>query len=451
MHTDRQGNRLTGATSEAVTLFDEAVEAFNIYTGDPIALADSAIAAAPECTMAHIFKAYAYGLATEPDATAEAITIAGHAKSLRMDERERSLLGALDMLLANNWTAAAVALDYHTMHYPHDMLGLQAGLLMDFYRGNARNLRDRIARVLPYWSEDRPGYGIVLGMYAFGLEETGDYARAEAMGCEAVARQPLDCWAHHAVAHVMEMQGRAADGITWMQSREPHWSGADNFFKVHNWWHNAVFHMEMGLSDAVLRIYDEHIRDGNSTVALDLIDAAALLWRAHVQGIDVGDRWDEVAACWDQHADGKLYPFNDWHAAMAYLGADRTADVERLLGGYRQHAPEANETARWAKETGLPLIEGFAAFWHKDYTTAVERLHRARFIANSFGGSHAQRDIIDWTLTEAAIRAGMKDVAAALANERLGLKPHSPINRRYLARSQALVTQETAAPPVLAA
>ncbi|MCP5364214.1 MAG: tetratricopeptide repeat protein [Hyphomicrobiales bacterium] len=441
MHTDRQGNRLTGATADAVTLFDQAVEAFNLYTGDPVALADRAIAAAPECTMAHILKAYLLGLATEPEATAEAITITAHVKTLRMDERERSLLGALEHMLAGNWSAAAIALDYHTMHHPHDMLGLQAGLLMDFYRANARNLRDRIARALPHWSEDRPGYGIVLGLYAFGLEEAGDYARAEAMGREAVERQPLDCWAHHAVAHVLEMQGRAADGITWMQSREPHWSGAENFFKVHNWWHTAVFHLDIGVSDAVLRIYDEHIRDGSSTVAQDLIDASALLWRAHIQGIDVGDRWGEVAACWAQHADGKLYPFNDWHAAMAYLGAERFGDVERLLSGYRQHPSDANETARWAQETGLPLIEGFTAFWRKDYAAAVERLHRGRFIVNSFGGSHAQRDIIDWTLTEAAIRAGMKDVAVALANERLALKPHSPINRRYLARAQDAVSQ----------
>jgi hypothetical protein len=135
------------------------------------------------------------------------------------------------------------------------------------------------------------------------------------------------------------------------------------------------------------------------------------------------------------HADGRLYPFNDWHAVMAYLGADRHDEVERILSGYRSNAVAESETGLWARRIGVPLIEGFRAFWQGDYTGAVERLHPARFIANSFGGSHAQRDIIDWTLTEAALRGGLRDLAAALAHERLALKPHSPINRSFLYRA----------------
>lgn len=434
MSADRQGNPLTGATADAAALLDQAFEAFGIYRGDPVERADAAIEASPDFAMAHIFKAYLFALATEPDAAAEGKKFSAHAKTLRLNDRESSLIVALDHLLANNWTAAAEALDHHNIRFPHDLAGVQAGHVMDFYRANARDLRDRIARILPKWSEDRPGYSILLGMYAFGLEECGDYARAEAMGREAVAREPLDCWAHHAVAHVMEMQGRAEDGIGWMQAREPYWSGDDNFFKVHNWWHKALYHFDLGQSDMVMRLYDERIRKDKSTVALDLVDASALLWRAHLQGLDVGGRWAEVAACWDAHADGKLYPFNDWHAAMAYLGAGRENDVERLIGMYRQDSPATDEATRWARRTGLPLIEGWMAFWRGDYATAAETLYRARYIANSFGGSNAQRDIIDWTLTEAAVRGGMGATAEAMAHERLALKPHSAINRKFLAR-----------------
>ncbi|MBZ9966671.1 MULTISPECIES: hypothetical protein [unclassified Mesorhizobium] len=89
-------------------------------------------------------------------------------------------------------------------------------------------------------------------MHAFGLEETGDYGRAEEVGRLAVALQPLDCWAHHAVAHVMEMQGRAEDGIGWMIAREPHWSADDNFFRVHNWWHRSLCHLDLGQADEAL-------------------------------------------------------------------------------------------------------------------------------------------------------------------------------------------------------
>ena len=437
MLTDRQGNTVSGASSGAVESFDQAVEVFNIYRGDPIALLDSAVEEAPDFAMAHILKAHLYAVATEPEATAGAKEIVAQVKSLSLNEREASHVKALELALDGEWTRAAVALDRHNVRYPRDIVALQCGHLFDFLRANARDLRDRIARVLPKWSPEVPGYSILLGLYAFGLEESGDYARAEAFGRKAVELQPLDCWAHHAVAHVMEMQGRAEDGIGWMIAREPYWSGEDNFFAVHNWWHRAIYHLDLGQVEQVFEIYDGPIREGRSNVALDMVDASALLWRLHLAGHDVGARWQELSQVWDQHADGRHYPFNDWHAVMAYLGAGREGEVERIVATYRQNSAESGETAAWSRDIGLPLVEGFTAFWRGDFETAAARLHPARYIANRFGGSHAQRDIIDWTLTEAAIRGGLRDLAEALANERLALKPHSPVNRAFLSRARA--------------
>jgi len=434
MQQDRQGNALSGATQTAAALYDQALEIFNIYRGDPLAPLDEAIAAAPDFAMARIMKAYLFALATEPEGAAGAKEIVAEIMQIKLNEREASHVAALDLLLANEWTAAAVALDRHNVAWPHDLLGLQAGHLMDFYRASARDLRDRIARALPQWSPSIPGYSIVLGFLSFGLEEAGDYARAEDAGRRALSLQPLDCWAHHAVAHVMEMQGRPQDGLGWMIAREPYWSGDDNFFKVHNWWHRALYHLDLQQPDQALALYDGPIRQDRSAVALDLVDASALLWRLHLLGHDVGDRWQELSETWDAHADGKLYPFNDWHAVMAYLGAGRTQEVERISRSHRQAAE--SETGRWSREIGLPLVEGFAAFWQGDYTTAVEKLHPARYLANAFGGSHAQRDIIDWTLTEAAVRGGLGDMAEALGQERLFLKPHSPINLGFVGRAR---------------
>ncbi|HYN39498.1 MAG TPA: tetratricopeptide repeat protein, partial [Rhodospirillales bacterium] len=411
--------------------------AFNIYRGDPVALVDEAIAEAPGFAMAHIPKAHMLALATEPEAAAEARSIVARVRSMACNDREASHVAALDLVLDGRWTAAAIALDHHNMRFPRDLVALQSGHLMDFYRASARNLRDRIARVLPKWSADVPGYPIVLGMYAFGLEETGDYARAEETGRRAIALQPLDCWAHHAVAHVMEMQGRTEEGIRWMQTREPYWSGDDNFFKVHNWWHLALFRLDLGQVEQVLALYDGPIRKDRSAVVLDLIDATAMLWRLHLAGHDVGDRWREVSETWDRHADGRLYPFNDWHAVLAYLGAGRDGEIARILTAWRAGAADDAEAGVWARQIGVPLVEGFTAFWRGDYAGAVSRLHPARFIANGFGGSNAQRDIIDWTLTEAALRGGFTELADALACERLALKPESPVNRSFLARASA--------------
>ncbi|MCI0546712.1 MAG: tetratricopeptide repeat protein [Candidatus Rokubacteria bacterium] len=437
MLTDRQGHPVSGATPAAVEHYDQAVAEFNVYRGDPLATADRAIAEAPGFVMAHLLKAHLLGLAAEPGAMAEAAKILDHVRDLPADDRERSHTAALRHLARGNWVAAAVAMDLHGMRYPRDLVGLQSGHVMDFYRANGRALRDRIARALPRWPASIPGHGIVLGMYAFGLEETGDYARAEATGRAAVEIDPLDCWAHHAVAHVMEMQGRAQDGIGWMIAREPYWSADDNFFKVHNWWHRALFHLDLGQVDEVWRLYDGPVRGARSPVALDLVDASALLWRLHLAGHEAGDRWAELSRAWDQHADGRLYPFNDWHAVMAYLGAGRDGDIERVTRALATTGAGDTDTGRWAREIALPLIDGFVAFWRGDHARAAERLYPVRHIANGFGGSHAQRDVIDWTLTEAAVRGGLADLAEALAHERLALRPHSPINRRFLERARS--------------
>ncbi|MFV9474277.1 tetratricopeptide repeat protein [Advenella sp. RU8] len=435
--TDLQGNRLAQASAEAVDYYDQAVAAFNIYTGDPFSLVNQAIEVSPGFAMAHIFKAYMLAVATEPVMNGYAKDTLRHLRSMHLSDREASHLGALELMLQGEWTAAALALDIHNCHYPLDILALQAGHLIDLYRANARNLRDRLARVLPYWSNNVPGYSILLGMYAFGLEETGDYDRAEETGRKATELQPRDCWAHHAVAHVLEMQGRVLEGVKWMTARESYWSEEDNFFKVHNWWHQALYYQELGQIDVVLSIYDNHIHHVNSTVAFELVDASSMLWRLNLAGVYVGDRWDVLADRWQAHADGSSYTFNDWHAIMAYLGAGRDLDVEKNLKDCKNIKPgRKSEMQQWTKQVTLPLMEGFIAFWRKDYQTAIEQLYGTRFIANRFGGSHSQRDIIDLTLLEATIRAGQTELAQALVNERLALKPNSRLNRGFLERSK---------------
>ncbi len=121
---------------------------------------------------------------------------------------------------------------------------------------------------------------------------------------------------------------------------------------------------------------------------------------------------------------------------MAHLGAGRDDAVARLTAALTETAAGATPMADWAGHVGVPLLEGFTAFWRGDYDASVKRLHRTRYVVNRIGGSHAQRDIIDWTLTEAALRGGLADLAEALAHERLALKPHSPINRAFLARAR---------------
>jgi hypothetical protein len=305
---------------------------------------------------------------------------------------------------------------------------------LDFFTGNARMLRDRIARALPAWSRDTPGRHALLGMHAFGLEEMGDYAAAEAAGRQAVALERRDAWAKHAVAHVMEMQGRTQDGIAWMNADPGAWS-EDSFFAVHNWWHLALYHLELGDIAAVLRLFDGPIHGARSQVMIDMIDAASLLWRLHLRGIDVGRRWNTVADTFAPAATAANYAFNDIHAMMAFVGAGRRDLAEQVLEAQRAAMTGDTDNAGFTRDVGHPLTRAIQAFGDGHYDEVVRLIGPMRRIAHHFGGSHAQRDVIDLTLIEAAFRAGERDLATALAAERVAAKPTSPLAGLFAQRA----------------
>jgi hypothetical protein len=70
-----------------------------------------------------------------------------------------------------------------------------------------------------------------------------------------------------------------------------------------------------------------------------------------------------------------------------------------------------------------------------EYASVVALLRPVRSSAHRFGGSHAQRDLLDLTLIEAALRSGDRSLAAALAAERAAMRPASPLAQRFVARA----------------
>jgi hypothetical protein len=298
-------------------------------------------------------------------------------------------------------------------------------------------LRDRVAQVLPHWNADVPGYGYVLGMYAFGLEETNLYDRAEETGRRALQLDPRDPWSVHAVTHVMEMRGRTADGIHWLTNRSDDWAPG-NGFAFHNWWHLALFHLDGSEHAQVLDIYDRLVRPKPSQIAYENVDASALLWRLYLRGVDVGDRWHALAQDWAPAVEDGYYAFNDAHAVMAFVGAGRLDLVERTLAVMARQAASgaAGGNGKMTRDVGLPLARALVAFSRGDHDACIDLLLGMRQHAHRFGGSHAQRDIVHLTLLEAALRAGRRPLAQALAAERLALKPESPFNRLLATRAR---------------
>ena len=438
MIQDAQGHDLSGATAEAVASYDVAVRAFNLVHGDAVGLFDAAREAAPDFAMAHLGKAWVFMVANDPVLRTQAAALVETARPLPVNEREQAHLAALTHLMQGARAAAVAVLDRHLMCYPFDLVAHQGAALSDGFLGRFHWIRVRSARALPFWSKDQSGYATLLAFHAFGAEEAGDYTRAEDESRAAAELEPSSFWPHHTVSHVMEMTGRPEDGLGWMAAREPLWSTPGHMNQVHIWWHKSLFHLELGQCDAALALYDGPIRATQRPVSLSLTNATALLWRLDTIGCDIGDRWQEQADLWQNHADGKCLVFADIHAAMAELRAGREALVERRLAAMRRTAANGVEAAGLYRTVGIPIVQGLAAFHRGAYAEAVEVLLPVRFDLWQIGGSYAQRDVVDWTLTEAAIRAGQRDVALSLAHERLAARPRSGPNRRFLREAEAI-------------
>ncbi len=432
---DPQGYSLTGANENAAALYAQAMRELQCYTDDPVATIDAALAESPNFIMGHCFRAYLHILSSERAAMPEAEASFNSVTALPANDREVGHLAAIQKFLEEDLHGGINALESVLIDHPLDVVALQTAHLFDFFVGDARSLRDRVARQLPQWSASVPNYHALLGMYAFGLEEMGEYRRAEDYGHQAIELNPRDAWAQHAVAHVYEMEGRQQQGIDWMESREAHWA-SDNFMSVHNWWHLTMYYLDLGQIERVLDLYDNRIRAGRSEVALDMVDASAMLWRLHLRGVDVGDRWQEISKAWAPVAEDAFYAFNDFHAMMAFAGSGDSEAARKILTAQEARIGKGGSNDAMTAEIGHPLCQALYAFAHGDYGRTIELIRPVRTIANRFGGSHAQRDVIDLTLIESAFRDGQFGLARALSNERMALKPTSPLNAKFRRRLQ---------------
>jgi len=437
MTTDAQGLELIGASQAAAEAFDEGVRAFALSYGDTLGAFDAARQASPGCTMAHIGKAWVFALANDAVLVKNAYPLIEMASGLPATDREHAHLAALGHAVKGHRASATAILDRYLMRHPHDLLAHFAALLLDAFQGRFAYVRDRSARALPQWSKSMPSYGVLLSFYGFGLEEAGQYEKAEDTSRESAALEPYGYWPHHAMSHVLEMTGRPAEGLQWMDSRAAFWSSEKNVSRTHIWWHKALFHVELGQYDKALELYDGPIAATQRPLGISLTNGSALLWRLEMLGYDGGHRWQDLSKLWAGHADGNLCLFADIHAAMTAIRSGDGAELDRLLAGMHASAAGGSEVSSSYRDIALPIVESLIAFDRKAYADAVDKLLASRHHLWRIGGSHAQRDVIDWTLNEAAARAGMKDIAVALANERLAMRPQSEPNRRFLAEAVA--------------
>ena len=432
MAQDAQGQDLTGTSPKAAALVDEAVRAFTLNYGDPNTYLAEAEAESPECQIAELIRIWPLTLSNDPDLLSSARERVAKLDGGAMNERERAHLEALRLAAESRWKSAVAILDRHLMRYPHDLVAHQSAMRLENFQGLFHRAAGRSAQALPYWSDSQPGYGILLSFYGFGLEESGEYEQSEEITRTAAELEPYGYWPQHTLAHVLEMTGRPEEGLDWMDSRESYWSSPENNNRVHIWWHKSLYHVELGQHDAALSLYDNQIAETVRPVGTSLCNPTALLWRLETLGCDAGDRWQPLFEIWQGRANGRTSPFNDIHLAMTALRAGERPAYEDLLAATRATAAGDGENAPAYGAIVVPVVQALAEFTDGNYADAVEQLLPVRPDLWRMGGSVAQRDIVDWTLTEAALRAGLSDEARSLANERRALRPNSVVNRHFL-------------------
>jgi hypothetical protein len=287
---------------------------------------------------------------------------------------------------------------------------------IQFVMGRPVEMRRSVEGVMAAWS-NHPARGYLLGCHAFTLEETGEYAAAERTGRLGVALAPDDAWGLHAVAHVHDMTGRARDGLNWLAGREASWAHCNNF-RFHVWWHRALMHLDLQEYDAVLALYDADIRAERTDDYRDVANAASLLSRLELEGVDVGSRWDELADLSERRATDGCLAFADLHYLLALCGGGRDAAAAGLIARMAQARTDTSEARRIIAHPGLHLAKGIQAFAQGEYSVAWLHLREGRGDSQQIGGSHAQRDIFARITIEAALRGGYMDAAETLLCDR---------------------------------
>lgn len=402
MRTDAHGNIVTGATVHALALYEQALDGFLAWSGDARSDALRAVEEAPGFTMGHALVALLHMVGRDPTCLQVAQASLARLRKLPQTERERSYAAAIATGLTGDFEGIRSQIGGIAKRYPRDLLALAMAHTLDYLLGDTRAQRDRVAAALPAWSRADHGYHGVLAMHAFGLEETGEYGRAEQFAFSALDLAPGNLRAHHARTHVLEMQGRTAEGVRWMEERLAHWDrpGASG---AHVWWHLSLYHLDLGDAKRALEIYDARLANEDAGVS-ELIDASALLWRLKLRGTTLGARWNQLADRWAPRAEHAFCAFSDVHAMLAFVGAGRRDLQQRLLRAQRRRLARGGTNVEMIRKVGLPAAEALAAFGRGDYARTAARLRGLPDASHRLGGSHAQRGILGLTLREALKR-----------------------------------------------
>ena len=315
--------------------------------------------------------------------------------------------------------------------HPRDLVSLKLGQYHLFNQGDASGMLRLALTALPAAADVAQMHG----MAAFGWEQCHLLAQAEAAGRTALAMTPREPWAQHALAHVMQNQGRLHEGLQFMRHSSPTWTGLNSFMVTHNWWHLALFAIDLGQCDTALQLYDQQVWGVVKSYSQDQIGAVSLLARLELAGVDVGDRWQDLADHIKGRLDDQVLPLLDLHYLYGLARAGRP-EAETLLRNIESHghgrtkgSGAANAMQVW-RQVATPAARGLMAHAQGRHTQAMDGLGQALPRLLEIGGSHAQRDLFEQIHLDALLHCGRWAAAQQLVQQRVNSQPQSVRLRR---------------------
>jgi tetratricopeptide (TPR) repeat protein len=416
MPADLYGLPVSTSSRAALDHYDAGVRGLLSFDAGTAAAFRAATEADPDFALARAGHALALFLDERP-ADARAAIGEAMARAAALPARERQHVEALDLMLAGRVPESGALIAEILKDRPRELLLAQRLFFFQFWQGRSADMLALTSSIVDAFEGD----SFVLGLHAFALEENRRFAEARPLADRAIALNPEDAWAVHALAHVLYETGDNDRGVEILPPRvQP--CRRLGYFRNHLAWHIALLHLAAGRYEHAERMFRSVFAALPIDIASDLHDAVALAWRLDLFDRPDPGRWGHVGARAAARADLALLLFHDVHVGMALAASGDWAAAEGQLERLRQRGQKGRN--RTLPEVAVPLLEGLHAFARGDHAGAAARIAPIEDRISEIGGSHAQREVFHDTLLAATLRAGLVEQAAPRLERRLARRPN---------------------------
>ena len=426
MYQDDYGLPVTAVNSDAAGHLSKAIGSFVNWNLDFMDHVNRAMEVESELPMAHLLKGLvlAGGRHVQYRPVIENSIQVAKAAGSDINARERLYLRALEQILAGQLNDACDSYRKVLAEHPTDLLTHRLVQQELFWMGQAGQMHEVVEAAAPAWSADTPGWSMFNSVRAFSNEEALNYDDAERYGRAGVEMDPTDTWGAHAIAHVLVMQGRIDDGVAWLEGLTDNWAGKNQIVH-HLWWHLCLFLLETGEHDRILSHYDREVRNPDSPMVqavpdayIDVQNAASLLVRLELRGVDVGERWTPLAEVAEGRIDNHVNPFTSAHAAIILAANGMYERATDLVRSMQEFAVEDDGPLGAAMaQAAIPASLASIAHRKGDHGEVVAQLMPARHHVPLMGGSHAQRDVFFQILMDSCRKLGDSGEVQTLIEE----------------------------------